>query len=170
MHMKDEERKRWFQWEHKQTPSSIWEWQEPDFLQERPDTDHIWYTLRKQKFLLWNINKILLNLTYILRNQKQKEISISGNIESVTHIEQLSHTWYKDFRKYVKKYFLKGVKPSTHRFVGKKRFQEQTWRWERYFEMHIRTIRIWIEALHQKNIWEDIKNRRIGQELFSRIL
>ena len=107
MHMKDEERKRWFQWEHKQTPLSIWEWQEPDFLQERPDTDHIWYTLRKQKFLLWNINKILLNLTYILRNQKQKEISISGNIESVTHIEQLSHTWYKDFRKYVKKYFPK---------------------------------------------------------------
>ena len=92
MHMKDEERKRWFQWDHKQTPSSIWEWQEPDFLQERPDTDHIWYTLRKQKFLLWNINKILLNLTYILRNQKQKEISISGNIESVTHIEQLSLT------------------------------------------------------------------------------
>ena len=103
----NKERKRWFQWEHKQPPSSIWEWQEPDFLQERPDTDHIWYTLRKQKFLLWNINKILLNLTYILRNQKQKEISISGNIESVTHIEQLSHTWYKDFRKYVKKYFPK---------------------------------------------------------------
>ena len=107
MHMKDEERKRWFQWEHEQTPSSIWEWQEPNFLQERPDTDHIWYTLRKQKFLLGNINKILLNLTYILRNQKQKEISISGNIESVTHIEQLSHTWDKDFRKYVKKYFPK---------------------------------------------------------------
>ena len=26
-------------------------WQKSSFLQERPDTDHIWYTLRKQKFL-----------------------------------------------------------------------------------------------------------------------
>ena len=40
-----------------------------------------------------------------IRNKRKSVFQVI--IESVTHIEQLSHTWYKDFRKYVKKYFSK---------------------------------------------------------------
>lgn len=49
----------------------------------------------------WYIDRTWNNLNI------NKSIRTLGIIETIFHIEQLSRNWYKDFERYVKKYFSK---------------------------------------------------------------